>query len=142
MKKIILLLVVAIVALTPVCAQALSVGDWGGWPTLGMKFGDMFAGYLGFSSFGGTSRSWMLAKVDYNLAKLGDVQTKAGAFYWTNSPNVSSQLGITWGAAIMPVNNLSLGFDIILAEQNMAPGANSNTDILPAAVFTANLNVL
>ena len=142
MKKLMMLLIVAAVALTPVCAQALSVGDWGGWPTVGMQFGDKFAGYLGFSTFGSTARSWYLAKVDYNLAKLGDVQTKAGAYYSTTSPDIGTQLGLTWGAAIMPVNNLSLGFDIILAEQNMAPGTTSNTDILPSAVFTASLNIM
>lgn len=76
MKKSILFLIVAIMVLIPISAQALMVGDWGGWPTLGLKFNDMFSGYLGFSNFGGTSRSWILAKVDYNLSKLGDVQTR------------------------------------------------------------------
>ena len=144
MKKIMMFLVVAAIALTPVCAQALSVGDWGGWATLGTQFNDKFAGYLGYSNFGGvgggSSTNWMLAKVDCDLAKLGDVQTKAGVFYWWTSPNAvgnpGSRLGFTWGAAIMPVNNLSVGFDIVLAQSNSSP---SSTDILPGAVFTANL---
>jgi hypothetical protein len=142
-KKIMLFLIVAVVALTPVCAQALSVGDWGGWPTLGLQFGDKFAGYLGYSNFGavggGSSTSTMLAKVDCNLAKLGDVQTKLGVFYQWVSPGSGTTLGLTWGVAIMPVNNLSLGFDIVLAQSNSSP---SSTDILPSAVFTANLAVM
>ena len=140
MKKFILLLTVAILALTPVCAQALSVGDWGGWATLGTQFGDKFAGYLGYSNFGavggGSSTNWLLAKVDCNLAKLGDVQTKVGAFYWWTSPNSGSRLGVTWGASIMPVSNFSVGFDAVLVQSNSTP---SSTDILPSAVFTANL---
>ena len=131
---------VAAIALTPVCAQALSIGDWGGWATVGTQFGDKVSGYLGYSYFGGvggaSGTSWLLAKVDYDLAKLGDVQTKAGVFYWGTSPNVGSRLGITWGATIKPVNNLSVGFDLVLAQQNSTP---SSTDLLPNAVFTANL---
>ncbi|MDD5382402.1 MAG: hypothetical protein PHH60_01970 [Candidatus Margulisbacteria bacterium] len=142
MKRLVLLLIAAIMLLAPTGAQALSVGDWGGWPTLGMQFGDKCAGYLGYSNYGGTtSTSWVLAKVDYNLTKLGDVQTKAGIFYWLTSPDAGTQLGLTWGAAIMPVNNLSVGFDIILAERNSNPGADATMDILPGAVFTANLTL-
>ena len=81
----------------------------------------------------------MLLKVDYDLAKLGDVQTKAGVFYWWTAPNSGSRLGVTWGASIMPVSNFSVGFDAILVQSNSSP---SSTDILPGAVFTANLNLM
>lgn len=142
MKKIIMFLIVAAVALTPVCAGALMIGDWGGWATVGTQFGGGFSGYLGYTYFGGVGGAsgshWALAKVDYNLAKMGDVQTKAGVFYWGTSPNVGSRLGLTWGASIMPVNNLSVGFDIVVAQQNSTP---SSTDILPSAVFVANLTL-
>jgi hypothetical protein len=135
-----LFLVAAMVVLTPVCAQALSVGDWGGWATVGTQLSDKFAGYLGYSNFGavggGTSTNYLLAKVDYDLAKMGDVQPKLGVFSWWTSPNSGSQLGLTWGAAIMPVKNFSIGFDAVLIQQNGTP---SSTDILPNAVFTANL---
>ena len=136
-------LIVAAMVLIPVCAQALSVGDWGGWATLGTQFGDKFAGYLGYTNLGavggGSSANWMLAKVDYDLAKMGDVQPKIGVFSWWTSPNSGSRLGLTWGASIMPVNNFSVGFDAVLAQQNGSP---SSTDILPSAVFTANLNLM
>jgi hypothetical protein len=142
-KKIILFLMVAAVALTPVCAQALTVGAWGSWATIGTQFADNFSGYLGYSNFGGvggaSSTNWMLVKIDYDLAKLGDVQTKAGVFYWWTSPNVGSRVGATWGASITPVKNLSAGFDIVLAQSNSMP---SSTDILPSAVVSASLTVM
>lgn len=138
-----LFLVALMVVLTPVCAQALSVGDWGGWATVGTQFGDRFAGYLGYSNIGGagggSSTNWMLAKVDCDLTKLGDVQTKVGVFSWWTSPNSGSRVGVTWGASIMPINNFSVGFDAILAQSNSSP---SSTDILPSAVFAANLNLM
>ena len=133
-------LIVAAIALTPVCAQALSIGDWGGWATIGTQFGDRFAGYLGYSNFGavggGSSTNMMLVKVDCDLAKMGDVQPKLGVFSWWTSPNSGSRLGLTWGASIRPLSNFSVGFDAVLIQQNGTP---SSTDILPNAVFAANL---
>lgn len=136
MKKLAWLLVVAAIVLAPAGAQALSVGDWGGWPTVGMQFNNNLSGYLGYSNFGATSRSWILAKLDYNLVKLQDVQTKAGVFYTMTSPNAGTSLGATWGASVMATQNLSVGFDIVLAQVNGTP---SSTDILPFAAMTANL---
>jgi hypothetical protein len=136
LKKLALLLVVAAFVFAPVSAQALTVGDWGGWPTVGTQFNDNLSGYLGYSYFGSTSTSWVLAKLDYNLAKMGDVQTKAGVYYTMTSPNSGTSLGLTWGASIMAVKNLSVGFDVILARANGTP---SSTDVLPFAVITANL---
>jgi hypothetical protein len=136
MKKLALFLIGAAIVLSPACAQAISIGDWGGWPTIGMQFNDNLSGYLGYSYYGTGSQSWVLAKVDYNMAKLGDVQTKAGVFYWMTSPNVGTRVGLTWGASIMAVNNLSVGFDVVLAQANTVP---TSTDILPGAVITANL---
>lgn len=142
MKKIMMLLIVAAVALTPVCAQALTVGAWGTWATVGTQLGAGFSGYLGYSYFGGAGGAsgthWLLGKVDYNLAKLGDVQTKAGVFYWGTSPDVGTQLGLTWGVAAKLASNLSVGCDIVLAQQNTKP---STTDILPSAVVNANLTL-
>ncbi len=136
MKKLALLLVAAVFVFAPVSAQALSVGDWGGWPTIGTQFNDNLSGYLGFAYYGTGTSSNVLAKVDYNLAKLGDVQTKAGVYYTMTSPNTGTALGLTWGASIMAVKNLSVGFDVILARANGTP---SSTDVLPGAVMTANL---
>ncbi len=138
-----MLLIVAAVALTPVCAQALTVGEWGSWATVGTKFGAGFSGYLGYSYFGGagggSADNELLVKLDYNLAKLGDVQTKAGVYYFWTSPDIGTQLGLTWGASVNVVNNLSLGFDAVLARANTKP---STTDILPVAVVTANLTLM
>ena len=136
MRKLALFLVVAAVILAPACAQALSVGDWGGWPTVGIQFNDNISGYLGYSNYGLPSSSWILAKLDYNLAKLGDVQTKAGVLYTMTSPNTGTSLGLTWGASVMAVKNLSVGFDIVLAQANGTP---SSTDILPYTAMAVNL---
>jgi len=128
--------IAVVLILFPACAQAWTVGDWGGWPTVGMQFNDKFSGCLGFSNYGSTSRTWILAKVDYNLAKMGDVQTKAGVHYIMTSPNAGTELGLTWGASIMAVKNLSVGFDIVLLALNGTP---TSTDILPYAALSANL---
>jgi len=101
MKKLILLLVAAIVVLSPITAQALSVGTWNVWPTIGMQFNDKLSGYLGFnytSNFNNTATSWGLVKLDYNLVKLGEVQTKVGVDYWGSAPYYDSALEFIYAA--------------------------------------------
>ena len=133
-----MLLVLATIILAPTCASALSIGYWDAWPTIGQQFNDKVTGYLGYCYYGQTSRSYLLAKVDYNLMKLGDVQTKVGGFYIASSPSVRTDLGLTWGASIMATKNLSVGFDIILLDSESFSGS-SYTDILPYSTITANI---
>ncbi|OGC22194.1 hypothetical protein A2291_01195 [candidate division WOR-1 bacterium RIFOXYB2_FULL_42_35] len=92
-----LLLIGLTLILTPT-AQALTVGDWGGWATVGTKLADKVSGCVGFSVFGGTtSTTWLLAKVDYDLVKPGKLQTKAGIFYWLTSPRFRDTLRLYLG---------------------------------------------
>lgn len=145
MKKIALWLVVAVIILLPVCAQALSIGVWNEWPTLGMQINNNLSGYIGFNSMGGvsgaSSTNWYLVKLDYNLSKIGEVQTKAGIYYYANSTGAgaagdpSSAVGLTYGGSIMLAKNLSVGFDELLVQANSNP---SSTDILPRATASVN----
>ena len=120
-------------------ALQMSVGTWYDWPTVGVKFNDKVSGYLGYSYNGSTQTNWVLAKVDVNLAKIKDVQTKAGVVYYTTSPRSASSLSLTWGASVMVLPNVSIGADIILVGfDTNAAGVNS-TDILPSAAMSFNL---
>ena len=139
MKKIAVFVFAAMIALTPVAAQALSIGCWDQWPTVGHQFNDKISGYIGFNHYGNYNNSptnWYLVKVDYNLAKFGNVQTRAGIDYWWSSPTVDSATELTYGAYIMAAENLSVGFDITLARFNNIP---SSTDILRCANASVNL---
>lgn len=140
MKKIALLLIGIALLITATSANALSVGTWGNWATIGTQFNDSFAGYLGYSYDGAAATNWLLVKVDMNLAKIKDVQTKAGLAYWATSPNNNgSSLGLTWGASVMVLPNVSIGGDIILASYNTSTGGTNSTDILPAGEMSFNL---
>jgi hypothetical protein len=139
MKKIAVFVFAAMIVLAPVAAQALSIGCWNRWPTVGQQFNDKLAGYLGYnytSNYNNQATSWYLVKLDYNLVKLGDVQTKVGIDYWGSSPNTDSGVELTYGASIMAAKNLSVGFDIILAGSYNNP---TSTDILPSANVAVNL---
>lgn len=141
MKKLNLLLVVVIMVLSPIAAQALSIGTWNTWPTVGQNFNDKLTGYLGFdysSNFNNKATSWGLAKLDCNLVKFGEVQTKVGVDYWGSAPYYNSALEFTYGASFMPLDNLSVGFDIMLLsfynDINL-----SSTDVLSSARAAINL---
>lgn len=137
MKKLALFVLGLALLLAPVSAQALMVGDWGGWATVGTQFNENISGYLGYSYFNPTN--WLLVKADYNLAKLGDVQTKVGANFELTSPNSGSSLGLSWGISAMMVKNLMIGTDLILVRFNRNAGGGGTTDIIPAAVMVAQL---
>jgi len=136
MKRFALLLI-AIMLLSPIAAQALSIGSWNSWPTVGQKFNDQLTGYLGFnysSNFPSNNQaiSWGLVKLDYNLMKVGEVQTKIGVDCWGSNPYYDSALECSYGASFMPLKNLSVGLDIMLVSfyNNIFL---SSTDILPSA---------
>ncbi|MCX5750448.1 MAG: hypothetical protein NT099_02060 [Candidatus Saganbacteria bacterium] len=141
MKKLTLFLIGMALMITASSASALqlSVGTWGDWATVGFHFNDKVSGYLGYSYNGNTKVNWMLAKVDVNLAKIKDVQTKAGIAYYTTSPNNGSSLGLTLGASVMVLPNASIGGDIMLADFNTSAGGANTTDILPTALMSFNL---
>ncbi len=141
MKKLVLLLVAVILVLSPIAAQALSIGCWNNWPTVGMQFNDKLSGYLGYNYYGNFNNiatSWYLVKLDYNLVKLGDIQTKVGVDYWGSTPYYNSALELTYGASFMPLNNLSIGFDVMLVAFNNDINT-STTNVLPRANAAINL---
>ena len=141
MKKFILLLAVVITVLSPITAQALSIGTWNNWPTVGMQINDKLTGYFGFnysSNYLNKATSWGLLKLDYNLIKLGEVQTKVGVDYWASAPYYNSALEFSYGASFMPLNNLSIGFDIMMLSF-YNESTFSSIDVLPSARAAINL---
>ena len=141
MKKLVLFFigVALVLSASSVNALQLSVGDWAGFPTLGFHFNDKFTGYLGYSYIGSTKISYGLAKVDMNLAKIMDAQTKGGVYYSMTSPNNGSTLGLTWGASVMVLPNVSVGADIDLVSQSTTAGGTSTTNFLQGAYMVFNL---
>jgi len=141
LKKLALLIVglALVLSASRVNAMQLSVGDWAGWPVLGLHFNDTFTGYLGYSYVGSTKVSYGLVKVDMNLAKIKDAQTKAGVYYSMTSPNNGSTLGLTWGASVMVLPNVSVGADIDLVHQVTAAGGGTSTCFLDGAYMSFNL---
>jgi hypothetical protein len=143
MKKTILFIAISLLMLVPVCAQALSFGYWNQWPTLGMQINNNLAGYVGFNSMDGDTRTnWYMVKVDCNLMKIGDVQTRAGIYYYANDIGTgvlydpASAIGLTFGGAVMVTKSFSIGIDEILVQANANP---STTDIFPASTLSANI---
>jgi len=139
MKKFSLLIIALVIALSPITTQAISIGCWNTWPTIGLKFNEQLTGYVGYNFYGNyqnKATNWFLVKLDYNIVKLGEVQTKAGVDYYWSAPNFDSALEFTYGASIMLLKNLSVGFDIMLLRFRNGP---TSTDILPGANLTANL---
>ena len=145
MKKIALLL--ALVLMGSSAFAAVGVGTWGGWPVLKGDFGPV-TGSLGAaynSPNAGTATTALLAKIDYKLVKLGNVQTAVGAYYTTNgaaAPADTVTMGLTWGASAMVESNLEIGADFILANSTTVNSAAFNTGILPAVAVTACLYLM
>ena len=140
MKRLVLLLV-AILLLSPIAAQAFSIGSWNSWPMVGQKINDRLTGYVGFnylSNYNNKATTWGLVKLDYNLCKLGEVQTKLGVDYWGSNPYYDSALECSYGASFMPLNNVSVGLDIMLVSFYNSINVAS-TDILPSARVGMNL---
>jgi hypothetical protein len=115
----------------------ISIGYWGGYPTLGYQFSKEIAvaGSLSYASSG--SLYGILLKADYNLAKIGSLQPCVGLDYYTSSSGVWGNVGIFYGLSAMVLNNLSVGFDISLLEYTKTAGANS-TNILSWSVMKAS----
>ncbi|MBU0501902.1 MAG: hypothetical protein ABIH69_03515 [bacterium] len=142
MKKVLFTLLIAVFALTAAShAGSLSVGTWGGIATLGYDINDTVSGSVGsFFTNSTTSTYGLLLKADYDLAKLGEVQTEIGMFYYTTSAGAWGQLGLTYGVETMVQDNLSLGADFIVVDStSYASGATSLTRVLPAVAITAAL---
>ncbi len=141
MKKLALLVVAVIMVLSPIAAQALSIGTWNNWPTIGQKFNDKLTGYLGFnyySSYNNKATSWGLVKLDYNLIKIGEVQTKVGIDCWGSNPFYDSGIDTSYGISFMPLSNLSVGFDVMLLSSYNAVNVSS-IDVFDGARAVINL---
>jgi len=109
----------------------LAIGDWGGWAVAKYQFNNEFIGTVGATLFSGNvSRTDLMAKIDYNLAKVDQLQTAVGV-YLTNVGNAST-FGLSYGVSTMILSNLSIGFDVLL----FSNGSNVTT-ILPGTCFTA-----
>jgi hypothetical protein len=150
MKKVFVFTLLIASMLLPVSAQALSVGLWNGgfveempanFPTLGVQMTDALAGYVGMNSFGlsHTTLKVFFVKVDYNLVKAGNVQTKIGAYSVMIPDSEESTVGLTWGASVMVAKNLSVGFDVKLVEQLLETGRDNDVmSILPGGAICVN----
>jgi len=142
MKKVLLsLLIVAFMLTAASYAGGLSIGTWGGYSTLGYDINDKVSGTIGsYYTNSTTSTYGLLLKADYDLAKLGEVQTEIGMFYFTTSAGTAGQMGLTYGVETMVKDNLSLGADFIVVDStSYASGATSLTRVFPAVAITAAL---
>ncbi|OGB89146.1 hypothetical protein A2625_02360 [candidate division WOR-1 bacterium RIFCSPHIGHO2_01_FULL_53_15] len=139
MKKIALMLIaVVLVSSGAFAAGNLAVGTTLGFASLKYQFSPDVTGSLGLNNFSGAATgTGILVKVDYNLAKAGNVQPNIGLYYTTNGAAAATTiLGITWGVTAMVESNLSLGADIILVNQSTLAGANT-TGLLPGIALAA-----
>ncbi|MCX5751528.1 MAG: hypothetical protein NT099_07685 [Candidatus Saganbacteria bacterium] len=136
MKKLFLVFLGLTMLLVPVSAQALSIGMWGEWATIGQQFNDSLSGYFGYSIYYGVTD--YLVKADLNLAKLGNVQTKMGLYYETDQPNDYSTVGLTYGMSTMVQPNLSVGGDISILNSENYAGATT-TNVFPITRVAVNL---
>jgi hypothetical protein len=146
MKKYALVMIFAAMLLSPISAQALSIGSWGGSyfgiempiPTVGMQLTDSLAGYVGMrTAFESSERYQCLVKADYNLFKLGDLQNKIGAHYQWVTDDDAVIAGLTWGVSAMVLKNVSVGVDFKLAEQ-YSGGGDLNTVYLTGTAVAIN----
>lgn len=102
-----------------------------GYPTVKYHFSNEVAGSLGLM-YGSAAASCLelLVKVDYNLAKRGEVQPCLSLYYTTNgAPVPTTVIGITGGASVMLQPNFSMGVDVALLSSTAIAGA-STTGIL------------
>lgn len=143
MKKIALLLAIVVLGTASFAAAPgkMAVGTALSFATLKYQFTKELAGSLGLNNMsGGASRTGILVKVDYDLAKAGQVQPSIGGYYSTDgAAAATSGFGITYGITTMVQPNLSLGADIILFSSTTF-GGTSTTGILTAGGVGATLS--
>jgi hypothetical protein len=147
MKKIALMMILAAILLSPISAQALSVGTWGAslggqylsTPTVGMQVTDALTGYIGMRIAADSADQYLcLVKADYNVVKMGNIQHKAGAYYiWVTDSDKYFITGLTWGMSTMLTKSLSIGIDVKLAEQ-YSGGGETETMYLPGTAIAIN----
>lgn len=168
MKRIALLLVIAILGTTAVFAAPpkttskvvvkevvvmersgsanatagkMAIGTAIGCPTIRYNFSDDLSGTAGltYSSGAGASTTALLAKVDYNLQKMGMVQPTVGLYYTTDGAAAATTvIAGTYGINTMIQPNLSIGADITVASSTSAAGATT-TGILSGAALNLAL---
>ncbi|MBI5399998.1 hypothetical protein HZB07_05255 [Candidatus Saganbacteria bacterium] len=153
MKKIVLLLVVIVIGTTAFAAApktapmamdnrgGLAIGTALGFPTLQYSFNRDMTGQLGasYASGGGASSTAYLIKVDYNLQKVGEVQSNMGLFYSSNGAAAATTvLGLTYGLSTKVAANFSLGADFILFN-SLSAGATTTTGILGIGAVGASV---
>ena len=109
----------------------LAIGDWGGWASLKYQFNQEIVGTIGATLLtGNVSRTDLMAKIDYNLAKVNQLQPAVGVYIMSIAN--ASTVGVSYGVSTMILSNLAVGFDILVLDN----GSNVTT-ILPGAVFSA-----
>ena len=146
MKKLVLIFVAALLILSPsvLAAGKVAVGTQIGYLTAKYQFTDDLSGSAGLNNFsgGGVSQTGLLAKVDYNLPKLGEVQPCMGLYYTTDGAATAlTNVGLTYGISTMVTDNLSVGADLILLRSMSIPGTTV-TGILPGAALNIGLYVM
>ncbi|OGC03597.1 hypothetical protein A3H38_05360 [candidate division WOR-1 bacterium RIFCSPLOWO2_02_FULL_46_20] len=142
MKKIILLAFAVMLATTPVLA-GINIGSSIGFATLNLGLNDNITVILGanYISTAGVSMTGLLGKVNYNLAKAGEVQPNVGLYYTTNgAAAATTTIGLTWGVLTPLTSSLSIGADFVLASSTSAAGV-STTSILPAVAVAATYSL-
>ncbi|MDI6731843.1 MAG: hypothetical protein QME05_04615 [Candidatus Margulisbacteria bacterium] len=111
----------------------LAITSWGGLGGLSYAFNDQISAMLGanYTTTAGVGFYGLVIKADYNLVKVGKLQTNMGVYYTTISTGVTGTLGLTFGVETMVQSNLLLGMDFILANQTNTLGVATSA-ILPA----------
>ena len=140
MKKLLVLISVLLIASSAAMAAGnLAVGTALGYPTLKYNFTEDFSGQVGamYASATGATSTALLAKVDYNLAKLGEVQPAIGLYYTSDGAAAATTvIGVTYSVSTMVQSNLSIGVDFTLLSSSS--GAVSATGILGAGAVGAS----
>ena len=139
MKKLLVLLLAALV-LTSAASAQLAVGTDLGLPVLRMALNENISGSLGgaYATTGGAATTTAQIKADYNLAAAGKVQPNLGLYVLYNKVGAANAVityGLTWGVTTKVVENLALGFNVILVNSNNA--ATATTSVIPAATLAA-----
>ena len=135
MKKLVLLFLALLLAVTPVSASGLTVGSWNGWPTLEKSLTKDVSGQLGlgYSSAAGAGTLWYLIKLDLLQEKIEKIQPAFGVYYNSSTAaGAAATFGLTWGIMAPIWKTFSVGFDVILLN-NVA----GTTWLLPSTVFKA-----
>jgi len=144
MKKIILLAMALMLAITPALAAGkLAIGTSMGYPTLKLNLNKNIDGSLGaMYASGAASSTALLVKVDYNLASVGKVQPNLGLYYTTNGAAAArTVLGLTYGLLTKVQPNLAFGLDFILVSQLTFAGATT-TGLLGAGFVGGSTGVV